>query len=626
MAALIARLEAYPNTLPEDARGYNDSEYYQAYEPATVALEEALLRFPDDPLVDRWRWQLAYNYVRSGDARAASMYASLMEAALAEVEGDERPLETLPAWFARHEQRLRLAPAGAGSPIPLLRLAVATPEETGSSGAYFYLKEEAGKTHIYPLAYQNAFDLAHGAGMEAGVADVTGDGHEELIAVHAHQPGGNSTFYYTDLLVYELATDPPRLLPFSPPANTHLGWGQTDGWTVVEAGSGPRLQVRQSPSERCDAVATVTVYAWSGEKLQEVESGYEIGESAGSRYCLPFVFAAAEAGQDEALRYLEESVYRGGPEQADEWRYRLGLYHALAGNREEAAGYLEDLIAKPAGNERAWIRNATRFLDGFETPAGLYGACGAADLCNTSQALRRLVELQPPTAYALTAQQLRTWGVPVTRWGYFDMEGDGTLEQWLLVAAGARFEFWIVVPGEDGVRARFVDTIAGNAYAAEMARLTEVGGTPILRLDNGRERILFTYRNDTTVEDQPLVMVLRLQSANESDNYTAQLLSESQTALWKGEEAAPVAETLVRFRQDAEFDCMPGSLNTICPEYAYTLGLAQELSGDEAAATATYLGLWQEYPDTPYATMARSRVAPVPVPTQSPTITVTPES
>ena len=59
MAALIARLEAYPDTLPEDERGYNDSEYYQAYQPATVALEEALLRFPDDPVADRWRWQLA---------------------------------------------------------------------------------------------------------------------------------------------------------------------------------------------------------------------------------------------------------------------------------------------------------------------------------------------------------------------------------------------------------------------------------------------------------------------------------------------------------------------------------------------------------------------------------------
>lgn len=615
-SALIARLEAYPDSLTEEERGYNNRRYYEAFAPATLALEEALVRFPEDPAATRWRWQLAYDYVRSGDVRAASLYASLMEAALASGESTTR---TLPLWFSDHEKRLVLSAVRDSAAPTLLQLAVTNDEGEEESGTYFIVEEKRGATRVYPLAYDDAFDLAHGAGLWARLADVTGDGEDELIAVHAHQPGGSSAFYYTDLLVYDLTVTPPQQLSFSPALNTHLGWGDEDGWAVVDVRGTPRLQLRELPSERCEAVAVVSVYGWTGERLQRLENGYKIRESAGSRYCLPFVFAAAEAGQEEALQYLEEGIYRGGPEQADEWRYRLGLYHALAGDVAAATGYLEDLVAEPAGSGGTWARAARRFLNDYEMPAGLYPACRTADLCNPKQALRLLVAQQPPDAFALTAEALRRWGVPVTRWGYFDMEGDGTLEQWLLVEAGGVYEFWIVVPGEEQLEALFVDVIAGNAYASELSRLGRAGGIPVVQVDNGRERLLFTYVDDPDGRTKPVITTLRSESVNESDNYTAQLLANSKASLWQGGDRALVADTLSRFSETADFNCTLGTLDTICPEYRYVVALALELAGNAQGASDNYLAVWRQYPDTPYAIMARARVAPILAPTATPT-------
>jgi hypothetical protein len=44
----------------------------------------------------------------------------------------------------------------------------------------------------------------------------------------------------------------------------------------------------------------------------------------------------------------------------------------------------------------------------------------------------------------------------------------------------------------------------------------------------------------------------------------------------------------------------------------YLLGLAYELAGDEANALATYLQVWQNYSNSPYAIMAQAKLEPIP--------------
>ena len=44
------------------------------------------------------------------------------------------------------------------------------------------------------------------------------------------------------------------------------------------------------------------------------------------------------------------------------------------------------------------------------------------------------------------------------------------------------------------------------------------------------------------------------------------------------------------------------------PRTLYLLGLAYELDGDEINAVHTYWGLWQNYPESPYALLAQAKL------------------
>ena len=79
---LIARMTAYPDRLPAADRGYNDAAYYAAHHYAALLQREGLFRSGETKAAGRWRWELAYNYVRLGDKRATTLYGNLLEDAL----------------------------------------------------------------------------------------------------------------------------------------------------------------------------------------------------------------------------------------------------------------------------------------------------------------------------------------------------------------------------------------------------------------------------------------------------------------------------------------------------------------------------------------------------------------
>jgi hypothetical protein len=102
---LIDLMEDYPNTLPRQARGENDENYYAAFSFPVAAQAEAILRFPDAPQAKKWRWGLAYDLIRVGDPGAAQQYADLISQAL---NTSEIKAADLPAWFVIQEPRLDL--------------------------------------------------------------------------------------------------------------------------------------------------------------------------------------------------------------------------------------------------------------------------------------------------------------------------------------------------------------------------------------------------------------------------------------------------------------------------------------------------------------------------------------
>jgi hypothetical protein len=102
---LITLMDDYPNTLPEDSRGENNELYYDSFFYATIAEKEGILRFPDSPLADEWRWALAYDLAQIGDAQASEEYGKLITDALNRGDVD---IWNLSNWFSSNEPRMSL--------------------------------------------------------------------------------------------------------------------------------------------------------------------------------------------------------------------------------------------------------------------------------------------------------------------------------------------------------------------------------------------------------------------------------------------------------------------------------------------------------------------------------------
>ncbi|HSM54987.1 MAG TPA: hypothetical protein VK879_02430 [Candidatus Sulfomarinibacteraceae bacterium] len=625
---LIMRLEQFPETLAPEERGFGDSAYYAAFRYAALAQEEALNRFPEAAEAERWRWGLAYNYVRMGDGRAIERYGGLIEQAL---QSAVVTPDLLPSWFVAREPRLTLAQRPLDAPPGFLS-AYLLELRTGNSGAFFWLLYDGQNYHVYSLGNARDLDLAHGAGLSYDLTDVTGDGSPELVAVHGHQPGDHLSFYYTDLTLYDLSEAPPRRLALQPPPSTHLGWGERDGWTVVISANGTtQFRLRGLVSWQCDAVEQISNYVWRDGAFHLGEVRYQIqGDgNGGSRFCLPFIYSAAEQGNEDALSYLAATAERAlanGQPDADEYRFRLALYRALSGDFQLAAQHLASLISQPVDDVGSWLPAAIRFRDAYESPEDLYRACAAEELCNERLALQRLVSRLTAADFGVLTDRLREWGVALNRSRFVDLDGDGQLEQWVLVnRTNAEMAAWLFWRAPEGIQALYVDTLPRDDQTFTLERLTPVEGRSLLRLRTGLEERLLAIERDAS--GSVSLTQLRADSDNESQNFTWQLLVESQAALLGSQDDGlnvraqsgvtngsqsplELLARLLTFRDSGAFDCRSAVRETLCADYSYTVALAYEMAGDETGAVAAYRQLWRDYPDSPLALIARSKLTP----------------
>ncbi len=78
--------------------------------------------------------------------------------------------------------------------------------------------------------------------------------------------------------------------------------------------------------------------------------------------------------------------------------------------------------------------------------------------------------------------------------------------------------------------------------------------------------------------------------------------------LMTGSNPAQIRSQLIQLSQSTSFDCK-GAYR--CDQVQYLLGLTSELLGDEQAALDAYLQLWEEYPDSFYTVMVRSKLVSV---------------
>jgi len=595
-------MEDYPNTLPETARGENDQNYYQAFRYAQIALSEALLRFPDAPQVHEWSWKLAYNLARVGDRSAGEQYANLITRALN--SGDAKPVD-LEKWFSLQEPRLSLSVTPLKPPADYLNAWLL---EIGGAGSAHILLLQNFSGFQYSVLSNN-FDIANSPYYAATGGDFTGDGIAEIVT-HPINPSKTDTLLLPQ--VYDITTDPPTILQFDPSeAPLRLGLEYKNNWRVIKNDQGYYdLNFRETVFPACPLEINQN-YHWNGEWLELTDSSFRVRPYPGTLvYCRFLIDHAARSWDAATTVQLMETLLPDWPptvdeqgkpfprDAKDEWRYRLGLMHALAGNRDQAIKYLEELVKKPVVNSQ-WVIPSQNFLDEYKSPEDLYRACVESDFCNPRLALASLIEALPVAEYPNALSKLWQAGVNQRTTGYFDFDGDDTKESWFTVRhrPGEKLEFWVLVPYRDGISAIFIDTIDSNSPT--LSYYDEEALPPIVLLDD-IQPFSIERASDSL---KPYVVYPTLDGS--FTNLFQSGLDEARLALFSGDSPDPILDDLLTLQTTPGLLCR-GTWS--CDKYYYLVALAAELAGERTTAVEYYLKLWRDYSTSPYTTMARLKL------------------
>lgn len=608
--ALIELLNDYPNTLPENARGEGNTAYYDAFSYAVFAQREALLRFPDAPQNERWRWGLAYNLARLGDPEAAEVYAQLIAGGLN--RGEVEP-PALRGWFAEREPRLEVNTVDLDEPS---RGTVSSQlvELRGGGGAYFWLRQTPSAYSLQVL--YSHFDFVRQPVTSAVIADLTGDGVIEA-AIYQSQP--DDDLATVPPRIFSLGESPARELEFLPAAARFtVGTDFRNNW-IVTTGEGGQAQLafetRVFPA--CPVIVRRT-YGWNGEFFQFERSRFEVRPPATSvAHCRQTVDHAAQVwGPRAAIQIMEpllpawpppadEEGNPFPPDARDEWRFRLALYHALVGELEPAREMMQAIVNTPVVPNSSWVEPAQQFLEAYRAPEDVYRACADLPFCLPEAAIHFLIDKLKPDDFPQVITLLNEAGVTLRATGYFDFDGDGQNERWFTLRHEplGRLEFWVLAQSPGGAQAMRIAALDANDPS--LANLEEDFVAPNqpapVTFLNG-EVAFSMQREPGTREPYILTVALRQTYPNRFwEGYQA-----AEAALFAGEDPEEVRRAL-RSLED-----YPGLLcegDWSCDPYYYLLGLTNELTDRSAAASENYLFLWWNYSRSPFTTMARFKLA-----------------
>jgi hypothetical protein len=642
---LVSLMGNYPNTLSAVARGNDDSGYYQAFQYSVFALREALLRYPDAPQAQNWRWQLAYDLAQLNDAQTGQYYADLIVEAL---NRGEAPLNQLYVWFQQQEPRMGLymiqspPPEGySASFLVEVRAVPAGEEDVPSSGSAFLWLRQSTAGEFQAEVLVSSFDFVHKIQASWIVADLDGlasDGDE--VAIYYSTP--RDKFTLDGPYVFDLSKAPAHELPFLTPQGLfNVGMEYQNRWAVVKDAAGQGNLAFQSTVFPPCPLKITRQYRWNGlyfelthEQYELLQVQYQSGETIpGLGYCRLLVDIAAANWGPSAVVSLMESLLpvwppqkdeRGqpfAPDARDEWLYRLGVEHALLGDKEAAQHYFDQVIQTPILPNSRWIEPARSFLAAFQNPEDIYRVCSASSACDASFALTYLVDHAPPGMDLLT--YLRQSGVNITSSAYFDFDQDGQDERWITVRhrPGERLEFWILAAYSGGFKAVHVGNVDSNPPTLELlsevfVREDSLDLMPVAFLEG---RVAFSLRRVPGTRS-PFVVFVPLRS--EYPNRFLEGLLAAENSIFAGNDPAQVRDQLLQLAESPGLICV----NTwSCDPYYYLLGLSYELLGDKPKAVEAYHRLWSDYSTSPYTIMARLKLESLPVyPSATPTPSVTP--
>jgi hypothetical protein len=612
-------LEAYPETLSTFARGEDNSGYYASFTFAMLAQREALLRLEAAPQAFDWHWRLAYNQARTGDPAAISTFTRLIAE---ELNADRVQLVDLYLWGVGQDPPVIIDVIPIDTPVGLLGSSLVKVSAGENGSGFFWLLESPGRFEAYPLT--NDFNFIHPTQVNYFLADVTGDGSLEAGIFPARVAGLHR---YALPRIFQLERQPPIELDFESPVLAEIGPDFENNWEPVPPGEGEGdLQFISDVFPPCP-VTVRHIYEWNGQAFEFLEETYTLNPQPNLlSYCTLVVEHSASVwGVDTTIQLMETLLPIWPPEQTvsgdpfpadalDEWRYRLSIYHALAGDEVQARGYANSILSNPAAVGSRWVAPAQEFLEVYQSPRDIYRACLLTRFCNPRRALEAFVQTLAPEEYSRLGDVLEVAGVQVRSHGFFDFDSDGETERWLLLRhqPGGQLEFWIFVPAQEEVKALFVDFLEHDR--PNVAYIESTDDPPLVQV--GPEMTIQLIKQGPVKEP---VVRQAIQQVVFSADRTLQALDEIEADLLTGGDPAQAREELIDLEGSSFFTCS----YLLCPRFFYLLGLSNELAGNEIQAVDAYLELWRRYLGHPLVAVARLKLAGPAIP-PGPTITPTP--
>jgi hypothetical protein len=640
---LIQELQAYPDGLGDSERGYHDSSYYFSFDFARFAIGEALMRFPDSSFAEAWKWDQAYDMALIGAPQVIDAYASLLAQAL---NTKKIQPEQLTDWFKEHEPRLQLTlipldpPAGYGKAY-LVEIA----DQERFSGIYLWIVGTASY-QVFPLrscdeslqgynpwCVNSDFGFSSADGINYTFEDVTGDGVTEFISEHTFFPGSGDALV-TNFDIFNIQSVPPRKISLSPPLpiNMERTWFLSSG-----RGQKPELTFDFIlDSQICPFINFQLVYRLSDKGFmlikqnipkpdELVPDGWEGCMDSYFNYSLLYAIERGETNNlDDVERWLADWPYSNygigawvgdapAADDRDGARFTLGVYLALNGEREASIGEMKTILSNPVISGSRWIGIAKTFLENYPPSGDLQQACMATRMCLKLLGESELISLYKYRADGPTILEfLQANGVPILATGSLDLNQDGWKDYW----------FSEKDPDNGGMYVSFL--------------LYRKGHYEDFNLGWSQEKVTPQIEISTRYQEQPTLMVTLGKDVTkyilyESDGGTVLLDSFPYYLQEKITSAADEAETkLLASRPPAEvFDGLRNSSSMAdefdklqlynpnygsdpLPRWYYLYGLVNELKGNTALAIQSYTTAWKDFPNSPYAIMAKAKLRPAP--------------
>jgi hypothetical protein len=605
-ANLADLMESYPNSRFPKPEDRTKPEFYASYEPAVVALREALLRYPEDARATLWRWRLAYDYALTGNPKAGAAYADIVNSAL---NSNEATIETLQEWFNENEKRLELT---------------VQPLTNFSDSISSYLVQISGNGAVTlgivktPSGFKvdlltSRFNFADDIESVVNIQELTGDKVREVVIWYSPPIG---SFILNDPQVFTIFPEAPGQLALTTVEPINIG----TEYKIQGVSENP-LTINVVAFPACPVTISRSYTLKEGE-LQSQPPVFSLAPD-------PELISECEAVIDHSEQYWGASVSAGlmgqlepfwppaqnilatpMPSDAlDQFRYRKAVFYALAGNRGAAVRAFNQVIDAPSDPISRWAQLSRDFLAGYDSQLDLYRLCSESPECSPRLALQSVIAAVPAEEYSSLPTRLDDFGITVRSSGVFDFENDGLPERWVLVQHNPqeKLEFWILATAPQGNRALFVDITENPAPQPRYREPVE--DPPVVQLELHKGFIL--ERSPLTAE--PYITYVDVEFV--PTTYTLTVLNQAQEDLLSGEDPALVNETLKALQADPRFNCLN---YRICARFYYILGLSYELSGQTREAIDTYIQLWWEQKASLYNVMGRSKLL------QNPKVTATP--